>query len=136
MIKQTVRLLRGRQTEAEAALWQQLRNRKLNGNKFVRQYPVQFEYMQKKRFLVLDFYCHQVKLGIEIDGSIHDGRKEIDKYRKTILAQKGIQIVRFKNDDVLKNMIKVLQNIDDTISSNSHPSLLREGQGVSCNELH
>jgi very-short-patch-repair endonuclease len=136
MIKQTVRLLREKQTEAEAALWQQLRNRKLNGNKFVRQYPVQFEYMQKKRFLVLDFYCYRVKLGIELDGSVHGNKKEFDAYRETILTQKGIQIVRFKNDDVLKDMNSVLQKIDDTISSNSHPSLLREGQGVSCNDFH
>jgi very-short-patch-repair endonuclease len=136
MIKRTARLLRAKQTDTEAVLWQQLRNRKLNGKKFVRQYPVEFAYMQKMRFIVIDFYCHEMKLGIEIDGPVHDGGEEFDTNRESILAQKGIEIVRFKNDEVLNDTSKVLQKINKTISLNSHPSLSREGQGVSCNELH
>lgn len=69
------RELRQVSTEAEELLWQNLRNRKLNGLKFRRQHPLD-------KFLA-DFYCHEKKLAIEVDGAVHDANdaKEYDKGR-------------------------------------------------------
>lgn len=113
MIKQTVRSLRKNQTKAEAVLWKYLRNRQFYGKKFVRQYPVQFEYMQQSRFVVVDFYCHEEKLAIEVDGPIHDGIKEFDNYRGALLLQKDVRVIRFTNDEILKNIPCVLKKLND-----------------------
>ena len=87
--------------------------------------------MQRKRFIVVDFYCHMEKLAIEIDGSYHNGREKIDKHHEGLLSQKGIHVIRFKNEEILNNISLVLQRIDETIPSKSLPSLSREGLGVS-----
>ena len=130
MIKKTARLLRKNQTKAEAALWRYLRNRGLGGQKFVRQYPFTVRYMGHSRFVVVDFYCHVQKLAIEIDGSVHDDRQEIDKHRLEILKKMGIRIIRFKNEEVLGDVKRVLCEIISNFSTPS-PSLSREGSGVS-----
>ena len=71
--------LRNNLTEAEEVLWSFLRNRKLDGIKFRRQQPIEG--------FILNFYCNQSKLGIEIDGSIHSLREvaEYDAQRTTFL---------------------------------------------------
>jgi very-short-patch-repair endonuclease len=65
-------ILRKTPTPSENILWQVLRNRKLDGKKFVRQFPIIFEYQGRKRFFVADFYCHEAKLIIELDGKIQE----------------------------------------------------------------
>ena len=97
--------LRKSQTEAEKALWEVLRSRRYDGLKFRRQHPVnQF---------ILDFYCHEYLLGIEVDGSVHesDEAKEYDRNRTAVLEDLGLTIIRFKNEEVLADLSKVLAEI-------------------------
>jgi len=101
------RELRQELTKAEKILWAELRNRKLNGLKFRRQHPID-------KF-VLDFYCHERKLAIELDGSIHDGKlnKEYDEARTAMLGGLGIYTLRFRNDEVINNIESVLRKINE-----------------------
>jgi very-short-patch-repair endonuclease len=102
--------LRKRRTEAEEALWQQLRDRNLSGHKFFRQYGIG-EY-------IADFYCPQCNLVIELDGSRHgtgEG-KAYDKSREDYMNSLGIRTVRFSNIDVLQNIEKVLSRIEKELT--------------------
>jgi very-short-patch-repair endonuclease len=105
------RLLRNNMTEAEKILWDKLKDRKIFKTRFRRQHPVSI--------FIVDFYCHEFKLAIEIDGGIHL-KKEIAEYdegRTCDLEKFGIKILRFGNDEVLNNSDLVLQKISQTISS-------------------
>jgi len=119
VVKQIVRKLRKNQTIAEKTLWKEVRNRKLANKKFVRQYPILFELDEKKRFFVADFYCHEYRLIIEVDGKIHDNQKERDQYRTYLLNIMGYRVIRFKNEEVLTNIKYVLEKVLDVM----HPSL-------------
>jgi len=96
------RNLRQHPTPAEEILWQNLRNRQLNGYKFRRQHPV--------AGFILDFYCPQRRLAIEVDGEIHKDKetKEYDLERTRILAENGIRVLRFWNSKVENETEKVL----------------------------
>jgi len=98
------RELRQPQTPAEATLWRQLRGRNL-GYKFRRQHPID-------RFII-DFYCAEAKLCIEIDGSSHfeKEQEEYDKARTEALQDLGYQVVRFTNKDVRYNIHAVVDEI-------------------------
>ncbi|MEW6050801.1 MAG: DUF559 domain-containing protein [Candidatus Zixiibacteriota bacterium] len=91
------RSLRRHQTPAESALWRQLRDRRLSGYKFRRQYPA--------GSFVLDFYCSKARLAIELDGSGHtkNGQPDYDKSRTSTLAGHGIEVVRVWNDELQQN---------------------------------
>jgi very-short-patch-repair endonuclease len=101
--------LRNNMTHAEELLWNYL---KVNewGYKFRRQHPL-FMY-------VADFYCHQLKLIIDIDGSIHELEdvKRNDAVRENHLKSLGLKIIRFKNEDVMNNLETVLVQIKKYIS--------------------
>jgi len=101
------RELRQELTQAEKLLWTELRNKKLNGLKFRRQHPID-------KF-VLDFYCHERKLAIELDGSIHDVKvnKDYDEARTAMLGELGIYTLRFRNNEVINNIESVLQKINE-----------------------
>lgn len=92
-------------TEAEKIMWEKLRDRRLDGLKFRRQHPI-------GKF-ILDFYCHELKLAIEIDGNIHerDDVKEKDAGRTYMLKERGISILRFTNEEVITNIASVLNTI-------------------------
>lgn len=110
-IKQTVRSLRKNQTKSEAIIWQAVRNRKLSGKKFLRQHPILFEMDGRRRFFVADFYCHEKKLVVEIDGKIHLRQKDYDELRTHIINLLGIKVIRFQNDEVEKNLQGVFERI-------------------------
>ena len=99
------RHLRKRSTPAEVILWEEIRNRKLGGLKFRRQYPV--------LGFILDYYCAEKSLGIELDGSIHDSQEEYDEWREKLIQEKGIRIVRFSNQEIVKNLEEVKKKILD-----------------------
>lgn len=105
VIFENARALKHAATEAEQALWQELRNRKCNGYKFRRQHPV-------NRF-VADFYCHELKLVIEVDGGIHNDitTKERDDGRTVVMNELELTVMRFSNDDVFNKMEWVLEEI-------------------------
>ena len=99
------RSLRSSQTDAENLLWMLLRSRRLAGFKFRRQHPV--------GKYILDFYCHEVKLAVELDGSGHNDDKQAcyDNERSINLMDSGFMVLRFWNDEVLKNTCVVLEVI-------------------------
>jgi type I restriction enzyme R subunit len=107
---ENARDLRKNQTDAEALLWQLLRNRQIQDCKFRRQHPVEP--------YILDFYCHDKKLAIELDGGQHntDDGKESDEKRTEYLNSKGIHVLRFWNNDVLQNTESVLEEIYNALT--------------------
>ena len=103
--------LRRRQTLAEKLIWEKVRNKKLKGRKFYRQHPLFFDYLGKETFYITDFYCHQAKLVVELDGAIHLKRKAEDKLRDSTIKLMGIHVLRFRNDSVESEIDKVIDEI-------------------------
>jgi len=64
---------------------------------------------------VVDFYCHKAALVIEVDGDIHDLQKDEDARREKVLCEMGLRIVRFRNDEVLKNLPAVVEKIKEIV---------------------
>lgn len=102
-IEAVARRLRQNLTTAEQILWQALRNRQLNGLRFRCQHPV-------GRFIV-DFFCPQCKLVVELDGGVHDEQAEYDTVRTEQLNAYGDRVVRFPNKEVFTNLASVLKCI-------------------------
>ena len=100
--------LRRNMTDAEIVLWMHLRAG-MGGLKFSRQHPI--------GIYIADFYCHKVKLIIEADGSIHDKEeiKQYDAERERCLQEMGNTILRFKNQDIMKNIEKVIDDINSKV---------------------
>ena len=90
------RQLRKNSTEAERALWQQLRAARLNGHKFRRQQPI-------GRYLV-DFVCFEARLIVEVDGGQHAQRQPYDAQRTVWLEAQGFRVLRFWNTEVLGHL--------------------------------
>lgn len=107
------RELRTNQTEAENLMWQNLRNRKFCGLKFLRQHPIVYDshVNYNYKFFIADFYCNENKLVIELDGKIHDFQKEYDYQRDLILKEKGLNVLRFKNEEIISDICNVLEKI-------------------------
>ncbi len=95
--------LRREATPAEQALWAEMKGHRLGGVHFRRQCVID-------RFIV-DFYCHSVRLAVELDGGVHDSQRERDEERDHDLRALGIRILRFPNQRVLSNMDGVLAEI-------------------------
>lgn len=96
------RELRKRSTPAESLIWDELRNRRFHGIKFLRQNPIVYEVDRGLfRFFIPDFYSHELNLAIELDGKIHQLRKEYDMERDFILNQLGITVIRYENEKTL-----------------------------------
>lgn len=83
---------------------------KIKGYKFLRQQPIFYETIPIKKFFVADFYCHEKKLVIELDGKIHDFQKEYDQNRDAIMTKMGLTVLRFKNEE-LDDMTTMLHRI-------------------------
>lgn len=126
MILKFARVLRKKSTEAEDVLWQSLRGSQL-GFKFRRQHPIQHR--------ILDFYCHASRLGIEIDGSVHDDPDQVvyDRYRMEAIADIGVHIIRFRNEEVLEHLPEVIARIRESLRP---PLPSGEGTGVRVAWLH
>ncbi|HET8838276.1 MAG TPA: DUF559 domain-containing protein [Flavobacteriaceae bacterium] len=100
--------MRKNPTKAEAALWNELRNKKI-GNKFRQQHPID-KY-------IADFVCLSKKLIIEIDGEIHQYQLDKDLERELLLKEKkGFKVLRFTNNEVLNNRFEVLSKIKKTLN--------------------
>lgn len=102
--------MRKNPTESEKALWNILRKFRSRGYIFRRQHPVDI--------FIADFYCHKLKLIIEVDGDVHDSEEamEYDDGRSAELERCGLTIIRFTNDQVLKELDKVALQIQDSIT--------------------
>jgi very-short-patch-repair endonuclease len=104
------RELRKNQTKAEETLWWYLRDQKL-GVKFKRQHSI--------GGYILDFYCPEKKLIVELDGKIHNMKeaKEYDKIRDKFFRQLGYQILRFWNSEIERDIKKVLEKIENLMNN-------------------
>lgn len=96
-------------TSAETKLWNELKGNKIEGYKFRRQHPI--------HKFIADFYCHKLKLIIEVDGKYHerDNQALLDRERSKLLNYQGVEIIRFPNEEVLGNIEGVLEKIRDWI---------------------
>ena len=105
------RELRTNQTEVERIMWTILRNRNFLGVKFRRQHSI--------GNYIADFYCPSIKLVIELDGSVHFTEEglEYDKIREEFMNSLGIKTLRFNNNDVMKNIEGVLEEIKKTLQN-------------------
>ncbi len=117
-LKKYRRELRQKMTPAEVALWQMLRNRQLDGIRFVRQYSIDN--------YILDFYCPQFHLAIELDGNVHfdEFYIERDKIRTQFLENRGIRILRFENFEVFQYPERTLNEIRRYLHNDEKPENL------------
>jgi very-short-patch-repair endonuclease len=118
----TARRLRKDETQAEKRLWEQLRNRTLDGHKFVRQSPV--------GPYISDFMCREAKLIVEADGATHATPAELehDRIRTHDLEAQGYRVLRFQNDEIINGMDEVLTIIRSALAHvPSPPPSRRDG---------
>ena len=116
-IKKHARELRNNLTESEILLWDELKNRKLAGYKFLRQHPIIYKGdLVRLNYFIADFYCSSKKAVVELDGPIHDIKENYDQFRDDELQNLGIHVFRIKNDE-LKNISRVLENINSFLDS-------------------
>ncbi|HHS96841.1 MAG TPA: endonuclease domain-containing protein, partial [Chloroflexi bacterium] len=102
-LKPLARRMRREPTPAERRLWQQLRKRQVLGFKFRRQHAI-------GRFIV-DFYCAEARLVVEVDGPVHKGTQEEDVSRQKFLESLGLKVLRFTNDEVFNALDAVVEQI-------------------------
>ncbi|HJW28862.1 MAG TPA: endonuclease domain-containing protein [Saprospiraceae bacterium] len=101
--------LRKNMTEAETILWSALRNRKFHGLKFRRQHPLDN--------YVVDFYCHQFRLVVEVDGR-HHGEKVTafeDQEKTNQLESQGITVIRYTNAEIINHLDYVLNDLQNRL---------------------
>jgi very-short-patch-repair endonuclease len=103
--------MRKNPTEAEKAMWEILRKFRKSGYPFRRQHPIEF--------YIADFYCHKLRLVIEVDGEIHSERdiQIHDEGRTGEMERFGIRVIRFTNDQILNNSASVLEQIRKVLTT-------------------
>jgi very-short-patch-repair endonuclease len=106
IIFERAKTMRQNPTIAEKTLWEQLRNNQILGLRFKHQHPIDI--------FIADFYCHKIKLVIEVDGDVHNSEenKEYDQNRTAELENFGITVIRFKNEDVLDTINETKTKIE------------------------
>ena len=119
------RRLRSNMTGPETRLWSALRARQLQGMKFRRQHGI--------GPYIVDFYCPEQSLVIEIDGDSHADADQIvrDQLRNKYFQSLGLRVIRYFNNDIVKNLAGVLEDLADKLASGStspRPSLRRRGK--------
>ena len=109
--------MRNNPTPAEASMWEILRRQ------VYQNFPDYVFYRQSVQYgYILDFYCPRLRLGVEVDGYVHDDQKEYDYNRDKSLAMHGIEVHRFSNDEVLYNSQITAERIYQTLKDKSeHP---------------
>ncbi len=117
------RTMRKEHTKTEGLMWELLRNDQL-GIKFRRQHPIEN--------YIVDFISLQEKLVVEIDGGYHEDeeQKKYDELRTKTLNEIGFKIIRFTNEEVLKNPYKIRDRIREELASQTPSPLVERGQGV------
>ena len=115
--------MRKNPTHSERILWKHLKKFRFEGYTFRRQHPIDI--------FIADFYCHKLKLIIEVDGEIHNNEQaqEHDDGRTGELERFGITIIRFTNEQVLKYQEVVISQIRKYIDDSASPALLGAGDG-------
>ncbi|MDO9184829.1 MAG: endonuclease domain-containing protein [Bacteroidia bacterium] len=110
-------------TKAEKIVWEVIRNRKIENCKFRRQHPID-------KF-VAEFYCHEKKLVVEIDGEYHNKKEQIqlDEARTQVINEYGITVIRFTNEEVLNDIQSVIEKIINALKA-SPPIPSPNGEGI------
>lgn len=108
-LREKAKQLRKNSTLAEVLLWEEIKGRKL-GTQFHRQVPM-LNY-------IVDFYCHELQLAIEVDGDSHDEKVEYDQQREQDLKAYGVKFLRFEDIDVKRNIRFVVEEIFHWIEAN------------------
>ncbi|MEK7353219.1 MAG: endonuclease domain-containing protein [Chloroflexota bacterium] len=121
-LKPLARQMRKESTDAERVLWRHLRRRQLLGHRFRRQHSVE-------RFIV-DFYCAEAGVVVEVDGPIHQYSREEDRIRQAYIESVGLRVLRFSNDQVCHNLESVMSCISTALTSPPDP-LSASGEGAS-----
>lgn len=111
--RELARSMRKAPTGAEELLWERLRAKRLAGLKFRRQHPI-------GRFVV-DFYCVERGIAIEVDGSVHDRQADEDRVRQEYLEARGVRFLRFTNEAVQEHIERVLTEILSSLAAPSPP---------------
>ncbi len=111
-LKPLARSMRTEMTFSERTLWKYIRNRQILGYKFRRQHVI-------GNFIV-DFYCHELKLVIEVDGLSHEEQKSYDRDRQVYLEISGYSVIRFNNEDVVRNISGVIDELMNRIQLIEH----------------
>jgi very-short-patch-repair endonuclease len=115
------RKLRSTTTDAEQKLWHHLRAARLNGLKFRRQHPIPP--------YIVDFYCEAMKLVVELDGSQHN--EDVDATRTRFLESRGLKILRYWDNEVLRDTEAVLEAIWNAVDIRTlAPTPLPRGEGL------
>ena len=107
-LKDFSRFLRNHSTPSEITLWNHIRKKAL-GVEFHRQVPI-LEY-------IVDFYCHELALAIEVDGNIHEFRFLEDSQRQEAIEKYGVTFVRFSNEEINTNLFRVLSSLENIINT-------------------
>lgn len=105
-LRKRARNLRNNATYSEVLLWGNIRRKSL-GYEFHRQVPI--------NGYIVDFYCHELNLAIEVDGSSHENKFEYDMSRQRVLERLGVRFIRFENIHVNRNMNDVLRALERAI---------------------
>ncbi len=109
-LKQTARTLRKNMTLGEVILWQHIRRRQIKGYQFLRQKPI--------GKYVVDFFCKELMLAIEVDGESHEGRQREDEERQEKLKKLGVRFLRFQDSHVKQDLANILKRIEMWIEEN------------------
>ncbi|MCE4562930.1 endonuclease domain-containing protein [Maribellus sp. CM-23] len=106
-ILEKAKALRKSMTDAEKILWERLKNKQILNLRFRRQHPIDI--------FISDFYCHTVRLVIELDGKIHKAQKEYDEGRTAEMERFDIQVIRFRNEEIENDIENVINKIGSII---------------------
>jgi len=119
-LREFARNMRAEPTDAEARLWRLIRRQQLDGFRFRRQHPI--------AGYIADFYCHEARLAIELDGGQHVAdpvQAAHDEKRDQAIVDTGVRILRFWDIHVLKNTDGVLEEIWDALHARGEPESVR-----------
>jgi very-short-patch-repair endonuclease len=105
LIFSNAKKLRENQTQAEEKLWLAVKNNQLEGYKFRRQHPLSV--------YIADFYCHALKLVVEIDGGYHltEEQQLLDEKRTSDIEFQGLKVIRFTNEEIMLKLPEVIDKI-------------------------
>ena len=104
---EAARILRKKMTTQEELLWERLNKKQICNMRFRRQHPIDF--------FIADFYCHEVRLVVEIDGGIHNEKREYDNGRTAEMDKYNITVIRFSNNQIENQIENVIIEIENTV---------------------
>lgn len=112
-LKEYARKLRKDSTFTEIMLWNYLKGKQIGGYDFDRQKPIDN--------YIVDFYCKDLLLAIEVDGESHYGNKQKDKKKDSRLNELGVTVLRFDDTDIIYELDKVVEKIEKWVDENTRP---------------